>query len=76
MRRIKIALLSLTLVCSMPALLQAQAPDTRSTAPSENRNDDKDWGWIGLLGLAGLFGLARRDRRDVVDDRIAARTTR
>jgi MYXO-CTERM domain-containing protein len=29
--------------------------------------DNKDWGWMGLLGLAGLLGLRRK--RD--DDRIS-----
>lgn len=30
------------------------------------RDNDRDWGWIGLLGLAGLLGLRRRDaHRDI-----------
>ena len=28
---------------------------------SENRSDNnRDWGWIGLLGLAGLAGLRKK----------------
>ena len=72
----KIAILSLTLACSVPLLLDAQAPETRSTAPAEDRSGDRDYGWIGLLGLGGLFGLIRRDRWDVADDRMGARATR
>ena len=35
------------------------APETRSTVVT--RDDDSDWGWLGLLGLIGLAGLRRRD---------------
>jgi MYXO-CTERM domain-containing protein len=35
--------------------------DTRSVG----RDDDRDWGWIGLLGLAGLLGLRRRSDEPV-----------
>jgi hypothetical protein len=38
-----------------------QAPDT--AAQAAGRDDDTDFGWIGLLGLIGLAGLmGRRDR--------------
>lgn len=36
-------------------------PETRTVV----RDDDTDWGWVGLLGLAGLLGLMPK-RRDVV----------
>jgi hypothetical protein len=69
--------LALTLSTITPALIQAQpapapspaTPDTRQ-APRVERDDDTDWGWIGLLGLLGLFGLMKRDR-----DRVNGRTT-
>ena len=47
---------------------QAPAPDTRPTA--QERDNDFDWGWLGLLGLAGLFGLKRHDTAHV-NDRVA-----
>ncbi|HVF58014.1 MAG TPA: WGxxGxxG family protein [Pyrinomonadaceae bacterium] len=47
-----------------------------NNAASDNRNDnrvvrtekdeDRDWGWLGLLGLAGLLGLMPRKRVPVV----------
>ena len=41
----------------------AAAPtDTKDVA--DRRDDDFDWGWLGLIGLLGLGGLAGR-RRDV-----------
>ena len=40
---------------------------TTQAQPSDNRDNDRDWGWLGLLGLAGLLGLRRRDRHVHVD---------
>jgi hypothetical protein len=40
---------------------QEQAPATTTapdTAAPATRDDDTDYGWIGLLGLLGLIGLA------------------
>ena len=31
------------------------------------RDDDTDFGWLGLLGLAGLAGLLRKPKQVVVD---------
>lgn len=42
----------------------AQATDPSRTEPGrvvETRDDDFDWGWLGLLGLIGLAGLRRRE---------------
>ena len=33
-----------------------------------DRDDDRDWGWLGLLGLAGLLGLMPRKRVPVVHE--------
>ena len=66
--RIKSYALALVLALGTPALVQAQAPDTRPTA--QERDNDFDWGWLGLLGLAGLFGLKRHDTAHV-NDRVA-----
>lgn len=68
--RIKGYALALVLALGTPALVQAQAPtpDTRPTA--QERDNNFDWGWLGLLGLAGLFGLKRHDKAHV-NDRVA-----
>lgn len=44
---------------------------TTTTSPRQgvdntSRDNDFDWGWLGLLGLAGLAGLAGRKRPDEV----------
>ena len=42
----------------------------RTETRAAERNEDRDWGWVGLLGLAGLLGLMPKKRRDeVVNDR-------
>jgi MYXO-CTERM domain-containing protein len=44
-----------------------QTATTRQQAAP--RNDNSNWGWIGLLGLLGLAGLrGRRDTRVVAED--------
>jgi hypothetical protein len=84
-----IRLCSLAFAVSMlgafPAMAQttggaATAPTTAgdpavSTQRTDDREDDKDWGWVGLLGLAGLLGLRRREHVHHVDTTPAARTT-
>ena len=32
------------------------------------RDNDRDWGWLGLLGLGGLLGLMPRKRVPVVHE--------
>ena len=54
---------------AMPRGATAQQPDTstrQTVNPNEANNDnDRDWGWVGLLGLAGLLGLRRRNTEPV-----------
>jgi MYXO-CTERM domain-containing protein len=68
--KIKGYALALVLALGTPALVEAQsqAPDTRPTA--QERDNDFDWGWLGLLGLAGLFGLKRHEDAHA-NDRVA-----
>lgn len=37
---------------------------TTDTTTYGERDNDFDWGWLGLLGLAGLAGLAGRKRHE------------
>ena len=77
---LRVGLLSLTLfaVAALPVAAQTndnananttRAADTRDddrrVAVRDNRDDDKDWGWLGLLGLAGLLGLMPRKKHEV-----------
>ena len=72
---LRAGLLSLTLL-GVAAPLAAQTNDNTNRATSDarddrrevrtaNRDDDKDWGWLGLLGLAGLLGLMPKKKREV-----------
>ncbi|EEK49351.1 hypothetical protein bcere0002_36080 [Bacillus cereus ATCC 10876] len=29
---------------------------------NNDRDDNNNWAWLGLLGLAGLFGLRRKEK--------------
>jgi hypothetical protein len=75
---LRVGLLSLTLfVVAAATPLAAQTNDNANTnraadtrddrrvAARDNRDDDKDWGWLGLLGLAGLLGLMPRKKQEV-----------
>ena len=63
--------ISFTAACSLPLHAQtttagdpaATSTTTTQTVPVE---EDKDFGWIGLLGLAGLLGLRRKKEAHVV----------
>lgn len=63
---------TLTLMALISALVlgashvQAQtggtgANDATTYSDTGTRDNDRDWGWIGLLGLGGLLGLRRRE---------------
>jgi MYXO-CTERM domain-containing protein len=65
---------------AIPALSQTSRSDVRRETPATgdptmyrstdmDRDDDFDFGWLGLVGLAGLAGLRRHrhTRRDVID---------
>ena len=55
---------------SLPA--SAQSPSAESTAPTldttpfqETKDDNNNWGWLGLLGLIGLANLLRKPQAPV-----------
>ncbi|MDB5747920.1 MAG: hypothetical protein JWP72_2768 [Massilia sp.] len=55
--------ISLTAAFAMPVSAQTSTdPNTGATTTTQTVpvDDDKDFGWIGLLGLAGLLGLRRK----------------
>lgn len=54
------------LVCPLAISMFAQNANTPAGTPVQTtRDDDTDWGWLGLIGLLGLAGLLRR--RDAPD---------
>ncbi len=70
---LRTGLLGLMLLVTVPAFAQNNDNTTR---PADNRDDDRrvatrerdedpDWGWLGLLGLAGLLGLMPRKKHEV-----------
>ena len=44
-----------------PAMTAAPMTTTATDTVPVRQDDDRDYGWIGLLGLAGLLGLKRRE---------------
>jgi hypothetical protein len=50
--------------------------DTGTTYSDNTRDNDHDWGWVGLLGLAGLMGLKRREATRDRDVRTTAPVSR
>jgi MYXO-CTERM domain-containing protein len=63
------------LVSSAALVLAQTTPDQTPPADAPivtrdvDRDDDFDWGWLGLIGLLGLGGLAGRRDREVVTTR-------
>jgi MYXO-CTERM domain-containing protein len=60
----KLAVLGLVLLFGLGLGVNLYAQDQGAvpgTTYEDTRDDDTDWGWIGLLGLAGLLGLRRRE---------------
>lgn len=56
---------------------QTTTGQTTDTAAQATRDDDTDFGWIGLLGLIGLAGLmGRRDRTTIRSGTTTGTTTR
>ncbi len=59
---------------SLPVSAQDAAPTTTQTSPESNaptfdttpfqetKNDNNNWGWLGLLGLIGLANLFRKPK--------------
>jgi len=55
---VKIAIVSVFLLATVPSFLTAQ--EVRDPPIAAEGDGDFDFGWLGLLGLGGLFGLKRR----------------
>ncbi|MGZ8992781.1 MAG: WGxxGxxG family protein [Burkholderiaceae bacterium] len=62
--------LGLAVMCAMPAAAQT-TPSGSSTSTSgtpsttiRQVDNNRDWGWIGLLGLVGLAGFFRKNDRN------------
>lgn len=56
--------ISMGVVTALPAHAQTTATDPAATSTTTTQTmpveEDRDFGWIGLLGLAGLLGLRRK----------------
>ena len=62
--------LSLAIVpLSLPAFAQnnaeSNAPTLDTTPFQETKDDNNNWGWLGLLGLIGLANLFRKPKEPV-----------
>lgn len=44
---------------------ESNAPTIDTTPFQETRNDNNNWGWLGLLGLIGLANLFRKPKQTV-----------
>lgn len=74
MRRVRIYIFALSL--AMLSLTMTAFAQTNSNSATTNpvqttrvveREDDTDFGWLGLLGLTGLAGLLKKPKQVVVD---------
>ena len=58
---LSMAILPLTLSASaQTGTTTENNPQLQGTDVVATRDNDFDWGWLGLIGLAGLAGLARK----------------
>ena len=77
--RIGALVLCLTFLAAVSAFAQSGNTNgtgaTRTETRTVERDDDTDWGWLGLLGLAGLLGLLPKKRTvEVHENRTTNRT--
>jgi hypothetical protein len=64
-----LATLSLTMTASAQTTSNSNSPNTNpvQTTRVVERDNDTNWGWLGLLGLVGLAGLLKKPKQVVVD---------
>ena len=64
--RVGVLVFCLTVVAAVSVFAQGGNTNGTNTNRTETRtverDDDFDWGWLGLLGLAGLAGLLPKKR--------------
>jgi hypothetical protein len=77
--RVGALVLCLTVLAAVSAFAQngnaSGTNSTRTETRTVERNDNTDWGWLGLLGLAGLLGLLPKKRTvEVHENRTTNRT--
>ncbi|MGZ9031286.1 MAG: WGxxGxxG family protein [Burkholderiaceae bacterium] len=75
----KLVALAMVAACALPVAAQTTQPGSttgaagsRTSTMTTDRDNDNNWGWIGLLGLAGLAGLMRKKDTHDVDHRTTA----
>ena len=80
----KLVALGLAVACALPVAAQTttQSGGTSGAAGSttpmmttDRRDNDNNWGWLGLIGLAGLAGLMRKKDAHDMDRRTTATST-
>ncbi|MBW4662701.1 MAG: WGxxGxxG-CTERM domain-containing protein [Chroococcus sp. CMT-3BRIN-NPC107] len=57
---------------------ESNAPTIDTTPFQETKNDNNNWGWLGLLGLIGLANLFRKPKTAAYSDpnTVSSTTTR
>jgi MYXO-CTERM domain-containing protein len=72
MIRASALVLGLAVITTAPTFAQSNANNNinarTDTTRVVERDDDSDWGWLGLLGLLGLAGLLPKKRRVEVQE--------
>jgi hypothetical protein len=64
--RVSAFVLGLAVITVLPTSAQTNATNNNNrtdTTRVVERDNDTDWGWLGLLGLAGLAGLMPKKRQ-------------
>lgn len=76
--RVSAFVLGLAVITVMPTSAQTNSTNNNRTDTTRvvERDNDTDWGWLGLLGLLGLAGLMPKKRTVEVHQNRDANTNR
>ncbi len=59
---LSLAILPLSLPASAQTSTESNQPTIDTTPFQETRDDNNNWGWLGLIGLIGLANLFRKPK--------------
>jgi len=64
-----LAMVSLTMAANAQTPSNSNSPNINpvQTTRVVERDNDTDWGWLGLIGLTGLAGLLKKPKQVTVD---------